>query len=274
MAEEETQSQEEQSPQNQGDQPQAGDQGPPEQSGQPHPLESGGVRFNEVYAQMKAYQARAEQAERLLSQSQTQTSPPPNTRPSTPTYSADQLQTAVNAGQITQAQMAEQLAFQHTRDMERRIEEKMQWQLLASEAQREVEGFLAKKPEALTDARVLSAAAQIQRETGWDGKDPRLARRALREVYGSLDRVAQVRQARDMTREGADTGGEPGGRGGGEGPTRTAGGDPLAKIDAGYLEYWKSKGYSRERMLELSKHIQRPFPGYRAAVHGRLGQAK
>lgn len=222
-----------------------------------HPLEPGGTRFNEVYARMKAAEAERD-ALRSLHQK------PAETRSAPQTFTSSQLQALLDSGQITQAQMADQLAWQRAQEMERRMVDQWDAKLLRADAEREVMRYTERKPEALQDARVVRAGYEIQRETGWEATDPRLARRALREVFGSPERLATTGDLQDKSRR-TDTHIESSGgglRGEGKKPP------PLDGIDKGYVEYYRGLGYSDEKIVELKPYIKRPFPGHRQIIHG------
>ena len=238
----------------------------PESIVKPHPLEPGGERFNEVYGRMKAAEEReratSERMARLEAQVET-TKPKETPR----FYAPQQLQAMVDAGQITPAVMSDQIAWQRAQEMKTALLAESQSQASRIEAQREVNAYLAKKPEALTDPRVLAAGRELIAETGWVSDDPRLAKRALREVYGSLERLTSTTQVQEFSRQHADTHVESGTGAGGTSHPATVN-DPLAKVDKRYIEEWTRRGYTRKQMEAEAKFIKRPFPGYREAIHG------
>lgn len=226
-----------------------------------HPLAEGGVRFNEVYGEMKAAKARAEMLEQQLADVQKQRATP--TPPAT--YTPPQLQAMVDAGRITPAAMADQLAYQRVQEGRQQMAQDWEARQVAQDAQGEVDRYLTAKPDALGDARVLSAARQIQRETGWVGTDPRLARRALREVYGTPERVESTQRQQDLSRQAAGSGGGIEGRAGGGGAASGTQ-DPLKGAPQYLVEFWDQMHYSPEQRLKEFKAYKPP----RAAGRLRL----
>lgn len=239
-----------------------------------HPLEQGGVRFEEVYARMKTAEARAESAERAAQQAQAAAQQAVAARPAPQAekvWSAQELQGLVDAGRITPAQQSDQLAIQRSRESEERVVQRLQTERVLDAAQQDVNAFLRVQADVLMVPEVLAAAREIQQETGWRETDPRLAKRALREVFGSSEKLAAAKKAGDYSRRNADTHVETGG-----GTSGAGGGTPkptgLKDVHPSYLEEWKRRGYTEAEMIEEAKFITRPFPGYRERIHGRDAQ--
>jgi len=239
-----------------------------------HPLEKGGPRFEEVYARMKAAEARADvtqgEVQALRAQVAAQAVRP--APPAEKVWTAQELQGLVDGGRITPAQMSDQLSIQRSRESEERVVQRIQIDRVFESAQQDVNAFLRVQADVLLSPEVLAAAREIQQETGWKSEDPRLAKRALREVYGSVEKLAAAKKAGEFSRRHADihteTGGSASGGPGGGAPKPNA----LKDVHPSYLEEWKRRGYTEAEMIEEAKFITRPFPGYRERIHGRDAQ--
>ena len=241
-----------------------------QESGQPHPLAPGGVRFEEVVSEKNRYKAEADTLRGQVAAyqaAQAVTRPAPAEK----VWTAQELQGLVDGGRITPAQMSDQLSIQRSRESEERVVQRIQIDRVFESAQQDVNAFLRVQADVLLSPEVLAAAREIQQETGWKSEDPRLAKRALREVYRSPEKLAAAKKAGEFSRRNADihteTGGAPGGPGGGA-PKPNA----LKDVHPSYLEEWKRRGYTEAEMIEEAKFITRPFPGYRERIHGRDAQ--
>lgn len=217
-----------------------------------HPLEPGGVRFNEVYARMKESERReTELRERLARlEGQVQTQPPAHTTQQPQFYTADQLQALVDQGRISPAKMAEQLAWQAKELAKRELRTEWVSDQRKTTALQEVNQYLDKIPALANQssaefAKVRRAAFEIADETGMDVGDPRVQKRALRETFGTLDRIAQTAKLQDYSRQHADTHVETAGGGG---ANRTQQTDPLKNVPPELLAHWKRLNYTPERM--------------------------
>ena len=227
----------------------------------PHPLEEGGQRFAQVYGEMKAAKARTEMLERQVAeltaaqQRQTQAQAP---QP----FTDAQLQAQVDAGRITPMQAADRLAWQRAEDARVRGHQEWEQRQLLQDAQGEIDRYLVAKPDALGDPRVLTVARQIQRETGWAPTDPRLARRSLREVYGTPERVESAQRQQEQSRQAGATGGPVEGRAaGGLGSGTSTTQDPLKGAPQYLVEFWDQMGYSPAQRLKEFK-VYKPPRGF------------
>ena len=234
----------------------------PEPEAQPHPLEEGGKRFNEVYGRMKSAEretmelrdrlARVEGQQQILS------------RPVAPQqktyYEPQELQVLVDQGRITPAVMADQIAWQRQQQGNQQVLQTMRWQETARTALTEVNQYIEKMP-ALTSTsspefgRVAKAAHEIAEEMGLTVQDPRVQRRALRETFGTLEKLTKVDTAGRFNREHADTHAETGGGGG----RQESGGkaDPLKGIPKAQIEFWRSKNYTQKQMEAEAPFVRR-----------------
>ena len=220
-----------------------------------HPLEPGGERFEEVIRQKNEARADAEfwrkQAETLrVSQAQ-----PVQPQPQKKVYTVQELEQARTAGQISDGQMMDILAYQRAQEARQQTVRDSLTQSRQQEATREVREYLTTVPAAGNTSspefsKVAVSAYEIAEEMGLDVTDPRVQRRAFRETFGPLGKLASVNRAKDFSRSNADTHVESGG--GGE-PTRET--NPLVNAPKQLVDHWKSLGYSEQRMKDELKYV-------------------
>ena len=234
----------------------------PEPSPEPHPLEPGGTRFNEVYARMKQAEERAARVEGMYQQSLNQQRP----QSQGPQYiDPNTLQAYVDQGRITPMQAADILSKQNAQIAATQTTmQAVQMQGLATKlqsAKTEVDQYVSKIP-ALRDStssdfqRVSEEAYRLSDDMGLPVTDLRVQRAALRAAYGSLDRMTSTQSTRQASREASLPHAETRTGHGGTPPARTSGGgDSLKDVDPTYLRFWESKGYSRERMIDEAQYI-------------------
>lgn len=211
-----------------------------------HPLEPGGERFEQVYARM-----RTAEADRDAYRRQLETRPAPATPPAAPqTYTPQQLQTMVDAAQITPAQMAAQLVIQGKAEAKAEMRQEWQTQQRSGRANDEVREYLKRAPALMNPssaefAKVSSAAWEIADELGLEVQDPRVQRRALREVMGALDKVPTVSTRAPAPYAETQSGG-------GSSTQRPA--ESIFKgIPEWQLAYWRTQGYSQKDMEAEAK---------------------
>ena len=163
-------------------------------------------------------------------------------------FTPDQLQDAVDKGLITPAVMAQQIAWQTTLSaaaLQRGIE---QIRARQKEAFKEVDIYKAKFP-ALNDKTselcrsAIATAKQVAMDMDLPPTDPRVKRRALREVLGQLDALRIEPEPAKAPMNGA----------GSESAAPTATADPLAHIPPAMKEHWDRLNYSKERRLQEAK---------------------
>lgn len=222
---------------------------------EPHPLDPGGKRFNEVYRDMREATRRADALEAEVNALKAKAAPPAAAQTF---YTPGQLQTMVDAGQVTPALMAAQLAWQQGQQVKAEVRQEMQIEGRITAAKREVSEYVAKLPKLLDETspefrRAHQAAIDVAEDMGLKLDDPRVQRRALREAFGQLDRVTAVQRTNAQAASNADTYVETGGGGGGQ--TNTVAADPLKSVPGVYLEHWKQLGYTREQMIEEAQYI-------------------
>ena len=209
-------------------------------------------RLGKYAARTREAEARvSEYAERLARlEGRAEMAAPKPAAPAPQMYSPEQLQAAVDQGRITPAQMADQIAWQRQEQGKREILASIKQDQRAERALTEVNQYIAKMP-ALTSTsspefrKVAAAAQEIADEMNLPIQDARVQRRALRETFGTLDRIADVRTAREFDREHADTHAASG-AGGGRTEPRVK--DKLAGIPQEQIAFWKSKNYSQKMM--------------------------
>jgi hypothetical protein len=154
-------------------------------------------------------------------------------------YTRAELQAAVDAGQITQAQMDEQLQAQSDERAARVALETVSTAERRRRVDSEIERFKAVAPEILDDAhdsrKDIQKAFRELVALGDDPKDVSTQLKAIRQVLGPIDRLERSRNGRSQH----DTHRETGGASGGE--RRPANGGKLAdRLNAGAkAEYQK-----------------------------------
>ncbi len=224
---------------------------------EPHPLAEGGARFNEVYARMKQAEERATRMEGMLAAQQ---------RPQQPqqqqVYNAAQLQVMVDRGQVTPMEASDYLAQLHARAQAlQTTTAAIQMQQLNAKVQaaaEEVNTFISKVPS-LRDTnsaefqKVAQIAYQTAEDMGLPATDFRVQRAALRQVYGSVERITSNGQARQQSREASLPHTET--AMGGSGKTVVKGDDALKGVSQKYIDFWTKKGYTRERMIQEAKYV-------------------
>lgn len=229
---------------------------------EPHPLAEGGARFNEVYARMKAAEDRAARMEGALSQLQRPV-PQPQIQLTSENVAAH-LQTQVDRGEITPMQAANVLSqFNAQRAANQtaiQVEQQRAFNTQMQEAANEVDQYILKVP-ALRDTsspefqKVSAAAHRVSRRMGLPVTDFRVQQTALEGVYGGLDKIAAVGNARQRSRESSLPHTESGV--GSTGRAVVTGDDALKGVSQKYIDFWNKKGYTRERMVEEAKYITR-----------------
>ena len=186
----------------------------------PHPLEPGGKRFDEVYGRMKSAEREAmemrDRLTRLEGQAQVLAQPKPASQKTW--YEPQELQTLVDQGRITPAVMADQIAWQRNQQGQQQVMQTLKWQQTAQTALTEVNQYIEKMPalgqtSSPEFSRVARAAHEIADEMGLTVQDPRVQRRALRETFGTLDKMTKVETTGKFNRDHADTHAETGGGG-------------------------------------------------------------
>jgi hypothetical protein len=227
----------------------------------PHPLSPGGPRFEQVYREKEDYRREADylrgENERLRSSQQ---QPQPQ-KPQEAWFTAEQLQAYVDRGQITPAKAAEQLAWQQAQLAQREMLQTQATQSRLMDAGREVNQYKAKipalnNPTSSEMLRVKEAVYEVAADMGLPANDLRVQRRALRETFGSLEKLTKTSEVREVSRRSADTHAETSSTAGGN---RAPSKDPLATVPQRYKDHWKRMGYTQQQMAEEAKYIrQRP----------------
>lgn len=235
---------------------------------EPHPLEEGGVRFNEVYARMKAAEEREREKDqriaRLEGQFQAIQRPPQPQQQFTVEQVADFLQQKVDRGEMTPMRAAAELSgFRAQQISQQNLLQAEQIRSMAAvqnEALAEVNRYIEKVP-ALNDPssaefrKAQDAANRVSRRLGLPVTDFRVQQTALESVYGSVDKIAQQGQQRQQARDASLPHVETGGG-------RTVAPQQNGKQETGlegvspkYIEYWKKRGYSHEQMVQEAKYV-------------------
>lgn len=232
----------------------------PETKEEPHPLEEGGVRFNQVYAQLQEQKRQNQEARerlaRLEGEAAARQAQPKQAEP-VKLYTAEELQQLVDAGRLAPMQAADRLAAQRAYVAQQESNQQRAIQERAGGATAEINEYIRKMPGLIDQStpeyrKVAQAAYDISNDLGIPVTDPRVQRRALREAFGTLDSIAETRKSREFDRRGADTHQESGrGVGGDSGKP-----DPLKNVDKAQLAYWDRLGYTEEQKLEEAKYYR------------------
>ena len=230
-----------------------------------HPLEEGGVRFNEVYAKWKQAdadrQALAGQVDilnRQLQELSTKVTTTTSTQPQE--VSVENILEAHASGRITDADKDRYIYTIAKRDAKKEsLAEVNKAAVTGSTISRAQEG-VAKYIDAFPSLRDNSsddfkAVAREYQSLVNDGHpdDVRTQHLAVKSVLGSLDRHMRSRGSDDLGRGGNSTFSETGGGGGRD--TTTGKDDPLKLIPKPQIEYWQKLGYTREMMLNEAKYF-------------------
>ena len=233
---------------------------------EPHPLEPGGKRFQEVYGDWRREQQARERAEQEAAALRAQVAS--QQRPQGPVgpviYTPQQLQQAVDQGLVTPMVAADILSRQNSEAAATRTALQVeQARTLAQKQQAagtEVNQYIDRIPALLDRGsqefrKVEQAANSISDEMGLPVTDLRVQRRALREVYGTLDRITQANTDRESSRRASlpHVESTPGG-------TRNPGTQKVddawkKDVPGRYFEFWKKQGYSEARMKDEAKYI-------------------
>lgn len=228
----------------------------------PHPLDPGGKRFSEVYGEMKDARREAqdlrERLAKLEGHVQAVTKPE---KPADQFYSAEQLQAMVDAGRISPAKMADQLSWQRGEMVKREMTQQRVVEDRRKDALSEVNQYVDKLPNLLNPSsseftRVARAAREIASDMDRTVDDPVVQRRALRETFGSLDKLTKAASVRESSRVNADTHAETRGSGGVGGVNKGPGKDPLKDVPQHYKDHWKRLGYTPEQMAQEAGYIR------------------
>lgn len=230
-----------------------------------HPLEEGGRRFNEVYARMKAAEEREREKDARLARLEGMAQVAQRPQVQQQVYTPEQLQVLVDQGRVTPMAAANYLAQQHAQQAAMQTTsaaiQLQQLNAKVTQAANEVNAFIDKVPS-LRDTqsaefqKVSQVAYQTAEDMGLPVTDFRVQRAALRQVYGSIERIASNGAARETARSASVPHTETG-VGGTNRPAASKGDDALKGISQKYIDFWTKKGYSRERMVEEAKYVTR-----------------
>lgn len=232
-----------------------------------HPLAEGGVRFEEVYARMKAAEEREREKDARLARLEgAMQARQPQQVQFTSEQAADFLQAKVDRGELTPMQAANALsklnAQQAAVNTTMQAVQMQQLNARLASASQEVNTYIEKVPAlrnnaSLEFAKVSEAAYALSDDMGLPVSDLRVQRAALRQVYGGLDRMASAAGARRESREASLPHTET--HVGGSAGKVAAKGDEAWKKDvpAEYLAFWEKRGYSAERMKQEAPYVTR-----------------
>ena len=179
----------------------------------PSPLSPQGDRFKQVWARAKdaefKLQSERERAARLEGElhaiREVRATPPPT--PAEKEYTWRELQTAIDAGQITLAQAQEHREGVIRRELERTAKDEVRAALdtssRVSTVQTEINQYRQIVPEATQPG--TPERAKLEKEfsyllsIGYDQKDPRTELLAARTAFGDLDSAKSRKEAKGIT---------------------------------------------------------------------------
>ena len=219
----------------------------------PHPLEPGGERYEQVWARMRQAERDAEEARQRADTAERKVAQP--APPAITFYTPDQLQTAVDQGRITATQASAQLALQAKEQAKTELRGELQYETRRTEAAREVDQFIARKPALMDTAsdefrRVAALARDVAADTGLALTDPRVQRQALRQAYGSVDRLQTTARTEAHARTHADVHAETGRGGGAPAPAAP---DALKHVPQWWVDYWRPRVANEKELAERAK---------------------
>lgn len=233
----------------------------PEVAEAPHPLKPGGVRFEDIYARMKQSEEREREKDARIARLEgaMQATQRPQGQQRMPVYTPQQLQAAVDAGQISPMQASDIISRQNATATALQMAAAQVHGTRIQSASAEVQAYINKipklgDPNSAEFARVSKEAYRIADDLNVPVTDARVQRVALRAVYGSLDRIAANDSARSASREASLPHTETGVGGTGR-PAAPKADDALKGISQKYIDFWTKKGYSRERMVQEAKYV-------------------
>jgi len=103
-------------------------------------------------------------------------------------------------------------------------------------------------------AKVRDVAYEVADDMNLPVTDFRVQRRALKQVYGSVERIASNGAARQQSREASLPHTETSVGGSGKPPAGKPD-DALKGVSQKYIDFWTKKGYTRARMIEEAKYV-------------------
>jgi hypothetical protein len=222
---------------------------------EPHPLEPGGKRFNQIYARAKA----AEEAAANLKIEMARLEERLKAREEVPTENRQtieqQLEAKVEAGEISQfaalRMLAEHYASKKVESSQKVLSEADKAERALTEAKIEIQKYITAAPSLadLSHERADDVRTAYNKLVGRGYKqDQTTELLALEQVFGSPERLKKSRNPSDRS-------GAPVTSGGGGIATTPKAKTGLEHVPARYVEYWKSRNYTQEQMLQEAKYL-------------------
>ncbi len=230
----------------------------------PHPLEPGGYRFNEIYARMKRAETEArelrDRTARLEGAEQARQRPAQ--QPTPQFFTPEALQGYVDAGRISPAQMANQLAWQQAQVAQAQAIKLQQVKQGLDTAEQTVRQYMSKIPDLRNQnssefKRIETACHKLGTRMGLPPTDIRVQEAALETVYGGLDQVERRTAIRDQDRRSRVPHAETASYGAGGGEPAAQDANPLAGIPQEQIDFWTRMKYTPKRMAEEARFYRK-----------------
>ena len=249
---------------------------PPAGEPEPGPLDQGGQRFNQVWARMKQAEAASDEVkiqnarlqERLTALEQTPRSTVTPNATSIATLTENDLQVAIDSGDSKEVArvtvgIARQAGITEARKTAQQTDAKTQYRDQLVRATAEIKKYVDVAPSIATkdhkDWKSVEAAYFDDVANFGAPKDPRTELRALRTVFGPVDRFkARVDAAKRLPDHHTEVGGGTGV----EIPSTNIPIDTtstitdLSQVPKRFTNFWDTRGMSKEDQLKEARYLR------------------
>lgn len=207
-------------------------------------------RFDEVLNRAKAAEQAAHELRTRVQLLETKAAAPDKPAQQIPTL--QQVLTAYDRGQLTEAQKDQWVHYHSKEDAKREFGTVVAYASAAMRAQSTTDEYLRAIPNlgnpSSEEFRTLSSAFNELVSEGAPIDSVVTQAKALRLAFGPIKTTKP--HMTDFARQRADTFLEGGGGGGGRMATDN---NPLKDVSPRQIDYWKSKGYTKSEMAEEAK---------------------